>query len=102
MGDELARSQVPERAVGAMLVVVEASGFDLPPGVLERDELMHVQALVAQAPVEGFDVGVLHRGPSPGERQVRSLRAVRTQAILHRLSPVGARRSGYGLGCRMV
>src|SRR5262245_17909207 len=51
--DELARCQVPERAVRPLLVVVEAPGFDLLPRVLERDELMHVQALVAQAPVEG-------------------------------------------------
>src|SRR5262245_28910388 len=49
--DELARCQVPERAVGPLLVVVEAPGFDLLPRVLERDELMHVQAPVAQAPV---------------------------------------------------
>src|SRR5262249_5653844 len=49
--DELARCQVPERAVRPLLVVVEAPGFDLLPRVLERDELMHVQAPVAQAPV---------------------------------------------------
>src|SRR5262249_53771186 len=58
-GDELARCQVPERAVRPLLVVVEAPGFDLPRD-LERNELMHLQALVAQAPVEGLDVGILH------------------------------------------
>ena len=46
--------------MGPLLVVVDAPGFDLLPRVLERDELMHVQALVTKAPVEGFDVGILH------------------------------------------
>src|SRR5262245_50151630 len=50
--DELARCQVPERAVRPLLIVVEAPGFDLLPRVLERDELMHLQALVAQAPLK--------------------------------------------------
>jgi len=31
MGDKLARGQVPERAVGSMVVVVAAPGFDLLP-----------------------------------------------------------------------
>lgn len=48
------------RAGQPLLVVVEAPGFDLPPSILERDELLHVQALVAQASLEGFDVGVFH------------------------------------------
>jgi len=60
VSDKLARCQVPERAMGPPLVVVDAPGFDLLPRVLERDELMHVQALVTQAPVEGLDVGILH------------------------------------------
>src|SRR5262249_10904884 len=60
VGGKLGRCQVPERAVWPIVVVVAAPGFDLLPGVVEREELMHVQALVAQASVEGFDEGVLH------------------------------------------
>ena len=59
VSDELARGQVPERAVGTVVIVVEAPGFDLLPGVVQGEELLHVQALVAQAAVEGLDV----RGP---------------------------------------
>src|SRR5262245_11447708 len=61
-----------------MLVVVEAPGFDLLPGILERDELMHVQALVAQAAVERLDVRVLHgvAGMDEGERHAAAIRPV--------------------------
>jgi hypothetical protein len=55
------RNDGSERAVRPLLVVVEAPGFDLLLRILERDELMHVQALLTQAPVEGLDVGILHR-----------------------------------------
>jgi hypothetical protein len=69
---------VPERAVGPLLVVVEAPGFDLLPRVLERNELMYVQALVAQAPVEGLDVGILHgfAGVDEVERDAAVIRPI--------------------------
>jgi hypothetical protein len=49
VGDKLARCQVPKRAVGPLLAVVDVPGFDLLPRVLERNELMHVKALVTSA-----------------------------------------------------
>src|SRR5262249_42749354 len=47
--------------------VVTAPDFDLPSGVVERDELMHVQALVAQASVERLDESVLYGFAGPDE-----------------------------------
>ena len=67
-----ARCQVPERAVWTMLVVVPTPRFDLRPDVGEREELMHVQALVAQAPVEGLDVGVFHGFAGPDEVELHA------------------------------
>ena len=45
--------------MGPFLVVVPPPCFDLRLAVGDRRALMHVQALVAQLAVEGFDVHVL-------------------------------------------
>src|SRR5262249_35302262 len=65
--DELLRGQVPERAVGTILVVVESPGFDLLPSVGQRGELLDVQAFVAQTTVEAFDECVFHGLPGVNE-----------------------------------
>ena len=46
--------RVPEGAVRPLVVVVTSPGFDLCLRVSQRQELMHVQALVAQATVERY------------------------------------------------
>ena len=53
------RRPVAEGTVGPIVIVVHAPRFDAAYGVVERHDLMHVQAFVAQAPVEGFDVGIV-------------------------------------------
>ena len=60
LGDELVRCQVPERAVWASLIVVDAPGFDLRFRILDRRELMDVQALVSEPSVKRFDEGIFH------------------------------------------
>ena len=52
---KLGRRQVTERATGAMVMAVTTPGVDDRLRVVERQELMDVEALVAHAPVEGFD-----------------------------------------------
>ena len=74
MGGKLGRCQVPERAVWPSMVVVVAPDFDLPPGIVEREELMHVQALVTQAPVEGLDETVLDGLPWANEVKLHARR----------------------------
>lgn len=41
-----------------MIVVVDAPGFDLP-GLLDRSELVNVQAFIAKPPVEGFTQAII-------------------------------------------
>src|SRR4029453_6541702 len=66
----LVRCQMAERAVRPALIVIDPPRFDLGPGGLDRRELMHVQTLVAKAPVEGLNKGVLHRFSRPDEIQL--------------------------------
>ena len=47
--------------VGPVRVVAAPPPFEVELGVGERQEPMHVQALVAHAAVEAFDVAVLDR-----------------------------------------
>ena len=56
-----ARCQSAQCLLRPILVVFPAPGFDDGPGVQQVGEPVFVEALVAQAPVEGFDVGVLVR-----------------------------------------
>jgi len=53
------RRQVAEGTVGPVVIVVPPPRFDEPLRVIEREELMHIQAFVAQASVEGFNVPVV-------------------------------------------
>lgn len=71
----------------AMLVVVVSPRFDDRLCVVERLELMHVQALVAQAGVEGFNVAVV-RGFA-GSREVER-DAVRVRPGVDRCGDIGA------------
>ena len=47
--------------MGSELIVVPAPGLAAGPRMIERVELIHVQALVAKAPVEALDVPVVGR-----------------------------------------
>ena len=55
----LTRGQMAECTVGPMFIVVDPPCFDLLPGLLDRNELVHVQAFIAQPSVEGFAQAVL-------------------------------------------
>ncbi len=50
-----------------IFVVVGTPCFDGALRVFERQKLMHVQALVAQPPVEGFNMPVVRRLARSGE-----------------------------------
>lgn len=60
---ELGRRPVPERTVRPVVVVVDPPSFDLRPRVLDRRELVHVQALVPQPTIERLDECVFRRFP---------------------------------------
>ena len=53
--------------MGTLLVVVDPPCFDRGTGVVERRELMHVQALIPQAGVKRLDVPVVRRFAWPRE-----------------------------------
>ena len=57
--------QMTERAVRPALIVIEPTGFDVHPGVVHGHELVHVQTLVAEPPVERFNEGVFGRLSRP-------------------------------------
>lgn len=59
LDDKLAGCQVAQRTVGTAFVVVPPPCFDGTFGVIQRQKLMHVQTLVAQTSIEGFDVTVV-------------------------------------------
>ena len=61
LSNELIRRQVAERAVRAALIIVEPPGFKDVLSLSERDELMHVQTLVAQSADTRLNEGILHR-----------------------------------------
>jgi hypothetical protein len=52
-----------------MMVVIHPPRFDLAPRVLDRQELIGVQTLIAQLAVEGLDEAVFYRLPGPNEIQ---------------------------------
>lgn len=49
------------------LIVIDAPGFDLGFRVVDRGELMGIQALVPQASVERLDEGICRGFPGPNE-----------------------------------
>jgi hypothetical protein len=59
--DKLVRGQVPERAVRAVLIVVEPPGFYDVLGLGHRGELVYVQTFISQSAVKGFNKGILVR-----------------------------------------
>jgi len=79
---------MPERAVWPTLIVVDTPRFDLGLCVLDRRELMDVEALVAEAPVERLDVGVFHRFSRPNEIE---LYAAGVGPIFQRMAASSAR-----------
>ena len=60
-GCELGRRETAEARVGAMGVVVPPPFFDDPTGLWQASEHVLVQAFVAEAAVQAFHEGVLHR-----------------------------------------
>lgn len=61
------RDVVPDRPMRADLVIVSAPILHLFGRVGKRQEPVRVQAFCPEAPVEGFDVGVVRRLSRPGE-----------------------------------
>ena len=57
---KLIRCQVPERAMGSALIVINPPCFDLRFRICERRDLVHVQAFITQPAVTRFDVSVFH------------------------------------------
>src|SRR5438552_3203515 len=60
LSNKLIRRQVAERAVRAALIIVEPPDFNEVLGLGERAELVHVQTLVSQSAIKGFNTGILH------------------------------------------
>lgn len=58
--DVLVGREMPQRTVRSALIVIDTPGFDLCFGVLDRQELMDVQALIPQPPVKRFNERVFH------------------------------------------
>src|ERR1019366_2546706 len=58
---ELFRRPVGERAVRTLAVVLRAPACQGAPYILQRSEPLRVEALVAQPPMEAFDMSILHR-----------------------------------------
>ena len=64
---ELARASDAGGNRWTLLIVVDSPCFDQPLRVLDRQELMCIETLVAQAAVAGFDVAIVRRLPWPRE-----------------------------------
>ena len=57
---ELLGRQITQTAVRPGRVVILPPGLNLPPGLLQAQEVMRVQTLIPKSPVERLDGGVLH------------------------------------------
>ena len=64
---EFVRCSIRERRVGALLVIVAAPAFELFSRVAEAEKDFAIQAFIAEAPIEAFDVAVLHGTARPDE-----------------------------------
>ena len=60
LGDELAWSQVSKGAVWPVVIVIHPPGFQYGLRLGERSELMHVQTLVTQPPIERLNKRIFH------------------------------------------
>lgn len=69
---ELLRCQVPEGAVRAAVIIIVPPRFDDRLSIGERDELMNVQAFIAEAAVERLDDDILHGFPGPNEVELHT------------------------------
>ena len=58
---ELVRRSVVERAVRTLAVVLLPPACQGAPYIIQRAEPVRVEALVAQPPVDAFDMAILHR-----------------------------------------
>jgi len=82
-GCKLRRCTVVQSRVGALVVVVAPPEMQLPPGVGQVEEHLHVQALVAELAVEALDVAVLHWPAWADEVQMHS---VPVRPVIERLT----------------
>ncbi len=57
---KFSRASISEPAVWPTMVVVVLPRLDLAPRILDRQELIRVEALISKLPVEGLDEAVLH------------------------------------------
>ena len=93
-----ARCQPAQCLLWPLLVVFPALGFDDGPGVQQVGEPVLVETLVAQAAVEGFDVGVLVRFAGLDQAQLHAAfaRQVTMARIAISVSPrLGAARANF-------
>jgi len=58
--------------VRSVRIVVETPRFDLASRVVDRGELVDVQALVAEPPVEGLDEGIFDRFPGANKIELHT------------------------------
>lgn len=72
LSNNLIGRQVAERAVSATLGIVEPSGFKDMLNLSVRDELMHVQTLVAQSSVKRFHKSIFHRFAGSNEVELHT------------------------------
>lgn len=92
------RSQVPESAVGAMLIVVDAPRFDRGLGVVQRCERMHVQALLGMGGPQTYRIHSNAELPNfSGRTSFGSLaptrRPVKTRLLVEEKTGTQARKS---------
>jgi hypothetical protein len=55
-----------------VLIVIDPPRLDLGMRILDRQELMDVEALVAQAPVKRLDVRIIHGFAGPREIELHA------------------------------
>jgi hypothetical protein len=81
LGCELVRRQVSERAVWSALIVIMPPHFDLRSRIVERRELVHVQALIAESSVERLNEGIFHRFARTNEVELHATCRLRTTSV---------------------
>ena len=59
--------------MGSMLIIVNSPGFDSAACIVQRHELVHVQAFVPQAPVKAFYVAIFSRLSGMNEIELHAI-----------------------------
>src|ERR1700728_363466 len=72
-GGKFSWSPIGQRGVRTVMVVIVVPEGQLAASIGQREEDLHVQALVAQSPVEALDIAVLDRPSRPDEIQMHAV-----------------------------